>query len=100
MALSSTTATNRRVARSRFADFLPGYLSVREAAAKLGLSHSQCWRYVTDGVIPSKDTAFGYAILEADLANFERLPKGNPAFRTKRNPAKLNRKRPRRAAEK
>ena len=62
----------------RFSTILPGYLTTREAAAVVGLSHSQFWRYVDQGLVPSRETSFGYAIRESDLKGFQRLPMGPP----------------------
>lgn len=86
--MATATKNNKQVSR-KFEEILPGYLSIKEFAEEVGLSASQIWRYVTDDILPHRDTPIGYAIHESQLETFQPMPKGNPAFRTKRNPAKL-----------
>lgn len=67
--------------------YLKGYLSIEEAAERLGLSYSQTWRYAVLGKLAAKNTPMGYAIRESSVKNFKPNPKGNPDFKTNKNPA-------------
>lgn len=84
MAMSEIRHRKKKVPLS---DFLPGHLSIEEAATKLGLSYTQVWRYVVSGELVSIETPIGYAIKQADIDSFQPHPRGNPAFRTNKNPA-------------
>lgn len=89
MAMSEIRHRKKRVPLS---EFLPGHVSIEEAATKLGLSYTQVWRYVVSGELAAIETPIGYAIKQAELDAFTPHPKGNPAFRTQQNPAILKMK--------
>lgn len=62
-------------------DRLPGYLRLDEAAKIIGVSHSQVWRYVNDGLLDAINIGGTYLLRECDVRIFTRPPRGNPAFR-------------------
>jgi excisionase family DNA binding protein len=66
---------------------IPGYLTLAEAARVIGVSHAQASRYVGDGALPHAQVGSQYLIPEEAARSFERPPRGNPAFRTNKNPA-------------
>ena len=85
--MTTTTKANGTPSR-KLAELLPGYLTIREAANEVGLSHTQMWRYIKDKILPAKSTVFGFAVREEDVKAFERTPKGAPVTKTKANPVK------------
>jgi len=91
--MASMNTVRHRRERPKLSEFLPGYVTIHDAAQQQGLSDSQMWRYVACGHLPAKNTPYGYAIREEDLKEFKPFPKGNPDFRTRKNPAKLRQKR-------
>lgn len=66
---------------------IPGFLTLAEAAKAIGVSHAQASRYVRDAILEHKDLGNQYLIPESAVENFERPLRGNPQFRTKKNPA-------------
>lgn len=60
---------------------IPGYIDLTEAAKIIGVSHSQVWRYIDDGLINALNIGGTYLVKRRDAANFVRPPRGNPAFR-------------------
>ena len=66
---------------------IPGYLTIGEAAKRLDVSHSQAARYVRTKILAAEDLGNQYLIPEEAVAEFQRPEKGNPSFRTNKNPA-------------
>ncbi len=66
---------------------IPGFLTLAEAAKIIGVSHAQASRYVHDDLLEHAEVGNQYLIPEEAAKNFERPAKGNPAFRTNKNPA-------------
>lgn len=66
---------------------IPGYLTLAEAAQVIGVSHAQASRYVKDDLLEHAEIGSQYLIPEAAAKNFERPARGNPAFKTNKNPA-------------
>jgi excisionase family DNA binding protein len=66
---------------------IPGFFTLSEAAGELGVSHSQAARYVRSGILKSKDLGNQYLIPEEAVKNFVAPKRGNPQFRTNKNPA-------------
>lgn len=60
---------------------IPGYLTVYEAAEVIGVSHSQCTRYIAEGLLDAADLGHQKLIREEDAKAFNRPPKGNPQFK-------------------
>jgi len=63
---------------------IPGYYTVEEAAAVIGVSHSQVTRYIADGKLEAKPVGQQYLIEQLAAHNFVRPPRGNPLFRKPR----------------
>lgn len=63
---------------------LPGYLTAYEAADRIGVSHSQITRYVSNGQLPSMRVGNVILIPESSVQHFIRPPVGNPEFRKKK----------------
>lgn len=66
---------------------IPGYVTLAEAAKEIRVSHVQVTRYVHDGLIEFVKVGNQYLIPEAAVEKFERPARGNPAFKTNKNPA-------------
>ncbi len=66
---------------------IPGYLTLEEAADVIGVSHAQASRYVADDILEHSKVGSQYLIPEDAAKNFVRPQRGNPAFRTNKNPA-------------
>lgn len=62
---------------------IPGYLTLTEAAAALGVSHSQCSRYVAKKLLEAVSIGNQKLVKEESLDGFEKPPVGNPAFTQK-----------------
>ena len=60
---------------------IPGYISLQEAAAIIGVSHSQVWRYIDKGLLNSLEIGGTHLVKRKDVCGFKRPPRGNPAFR-------------------
>jgi hypothetical protein len=60
---------------------IPGFVDVYEAADIIGVSYSQCCRYIEDGLLTVYEQGSQRLIRRKDAEKFERPPKGNPAFR-------------------
>jgi len=60
-----------------------GYVTVLEAARRLGKSPSMVSRYIRSGQLPGRRVAGRYFIEEAALAGFEPRPVGNPVWRNR-----------------
>lgn len=63
---------------------IPGYIRLERAAEIIGVSHSQVWRYIDDGLLDAVKVGNTYLVKEKDAKNFERPPRGNPAFSRKK----------------
>jgi excisionase family DNA binding protein len=64
---------------------IPGYLTVREAADLIGVSHSQVTRYIANGQLPAIELGQQKLIRKADATKFQRPPRGNPAFNARKS---------------
>lgn len=64
---------------------IPGYLTMQEAAERLGIVHSGVARYVRKGRLPCAQIGQQKLIPEKAISDFERRPVGRPA----RNPEKV-----------
>lgn len=62
---------------------IPGYVGLDEAAAIIGVSHSQAWRYIDAGLLDAVKIGNTHLVKLRDAKNFERPPRGNPAFTKK-----------------
>jgi hypothetical protein len=62
---------------------IPGYLNLNELAIRLGVCYSQAARYVQHGALPSVAVGNSKLIPVSALDDFEKKPRGNPAFRKK-----------------
>ena len=60
---------------------LPGYYTISEAAVVIGVSHSQCARYVREGILPAVNLGHNKVIEQQAVHQFKRPPRGNPDFR-------------------
>lgn len=60
---------------------IPGYVRLERAAEIIGVTHSQVWRYIDDGILDALKFGNTHLVKESDARNFERPPRGNPAFR-------------------
>ena len=60
---------------------IPGYYTVDEAAAVIGVNRSQVSRYISNKKLPVKRVGQSILIEQSAVHNFERPPRGNPAFR-------------------
>jgi excisionase family DNA binding protein len=60
---------------------IPGFVDVYEAARIIGVSYSQCCRYIEAGDLTVYEQGSQRLIRRKDAEKFERPPKGNPAFR-------------------
>lgn len=60
---------------------IPGYVDLTEAATIIGVSHSQVWRYIDDGLLDALNIGGTYLVKRRDASAFVRPPRGNPAFR-------------------
>lgn len=58
---------------------LAGYLTVAQAAAKLGVTYAQCSKYVRDGRLPSIELGVKL-VPESAVNSFRRPARGNPNF--------------------
>jgi excisionase family DNA binding protein len=66
---------------------IPGFYTLGEAARQIGVSHSQAARYVRGGLLKYRQVGNQYLIPVEETAAFDRPDKGNPLFRTNKNPA-------------
>ena len=66
---------------------LPGYIRLEEAAEIIGVSHSQVWRYIDEGLLDALVFGNTHLVKRDDARNFERPPRGNPDFRRKKRGA-------------
>lgn len=57
---------------------IPGYLTIAEVAARIGLSHSMTARYIRAGHLRAIDLGGQKLIAESDARKFRRRPVGNP----------------------
>lgn len=57
---------------------IPGYLTISEAAAIIGVDGSQVRRYCIDEKLPAVKVGQQWMIKRKDAENFERPPVGNP----------------------
>ena len=64
-----------------------GYIDVEDAARVIGVSYSQCCRYIEAGLLPARQIGFQRFVRERDALSFERPPRGNPAFRRQKRTA-------------
>lgn len=62
---------------------IPGYINLDEAAAIIGVSHSQAWRYIDAGILDAVKIGNTHLVKKRDAERFERPPRGNPAFTKK-----------------
>lgn len=62
---------------------IPGFVDVYDAAEIIGVSYSQCCRYIDDGLLNVHQVGSQRLIRQKDAESFKRPPKGNPAFRQK-----------------
>ncbi len=60
---------------------IAGYLTPDEAAAVIGVSHSQVTRYIKDERLPSMRVGWQILIPTKAVESFRRPPRGNPNFR-------------------
>lgn len=58
---------------------IPGYLTMQEAAERLGIVHSGVARYVRQGKLPCAKVGQQKLIPERAVAEFEPRPVGRPA---------------------
>jgi len=75
---------------------IPGYLTLREAATKIGVSKEQVSRYIKNERLTHVAVGNQYLVPESDVKKFERPDRGNPAFLTEKNPAILAQKKKKR----
>src|SRR6266571_5016627 len=61
---------------------LPGYVSIKEAAKKLGLSDKTVYSYVVNGRIPAYQAADVILVSIEEIEKFERNPSGRPRKNT------------------
>lgn len=66
---------------------IPGYITLDEAAAIIDVSHSQVWRYIDAGLLNAVKIGNTHLVKKRDAQNFERPPRGNPAFVRKQRTA-------------
>jgi predicted site-specific integrase-resolvase len=59
---------------------IPGYIRLEKAAEIIGVSHSQVWRYIDDGLLDALKIGNTHMVKEDDAKSFERPQRGNPAF--------------------
>lgn len=59
---------------------VPGYVTVRQAAKTLDVSHSQVTRYIKKGLLPSVPAGNQKLIPAAKVKRFKKPPVGNPNF--------------------
>src|SRR5260370_19176668 len=57
---------------------VPGYISIKEAAERLGLSHSRIYEYVEDGRLSSVRAAHVILIPLEEIKNFKPKLSGRP----------------------
>lgn len=62
-------------------EMIPGYIRLDRAAEIIGVTHSQVWRYISNGLLDAINIGGTYLVKERDAKGFQRPPKGNPAFR-------------------
>lgn len=62
---------------------LPGFLHLSEAAEIIGVSHAQVTRYIANNLLDAVVIGREYLVKETDVRNFQRPPRGNPAFQPK-----------------
>lgn len=67
---------------------LPGFLTVHEAAAAIGVSHSQVTRYLHQKRIEALKIGQQFLIPENALKSFERPKMGNPNLNANRKKTK------------
>lgn len=63
---------------------IPGYIRLEKAAEIIGVSHSQVWRYINDGLLDALKVGNTHLVKETDAKGFERPPRGNPAFSSRK----------------
>lgn len=66
---------------------IPGFYTLGEAANHLNVSHSQAARYVRNRMIEYREVGNQYLIPVEAVEEFKKPERGNPAFRTNKNPA-------------
>lgn len=69
---------------------IPGFLTVYEAAKRLGVSHSQVTRYIHNDLLAATKIGQQMLIPEISLSVFKRPPRGNPAFLRKKKKSLKN----------
>lgn len=66
---------------------IPGYLTLTEAANVIGVSHAQASRYIKAKILSFVPVGNQKLVPEKAARSFERPERGNPAFKTSKNPA-------------
>lgn len=59
---------------------IPGYLTITEAAAIIGVCHSQAARYIREERLKAVDLGGQKLIKRQDAEKFKRPARGNPNF--------------------
>lgn len=59
---------------------IPGYIDLYRAAEIIGVSHSQVFLYVRNGLLNAVKIGRTHLVLEREVKKFVRPPKGNPQF--------------------
>lgn len=62
-------------------DTIPGYVRLEKAAEIIGVSHSQVWRYIDDGLLNALRIGNTHLVLERDAKTFQRPPRGKQPIR-------------------
>jgi excisionase family DNA binding protein len=55
---------------------IPGYIGLVEAAKIIGVSHSQVWRYISNGLLDAIEIGGTYLVKQADAKRFRRPKPG------------------------
>lgn len=69
-------------------EHIPGYIDLYRAAEIIGVSHSQVWRYISEGLLDALKIGNTHLVKEKDAKSFERPLRGNPNFRRTSDTAK------------